>query len=116
MHFLIAQYSNFSVQSLERRPILYYDPMKSGNSKPVVGPRLITREQAAVYCGVSLPTLLRICPVKPIALGSNKRLERYDVQRLDEWIETLDQKNALCAKDWLAALDENNDSRSRKGN
>jgi hypothetical protein len=84
--------------------------------QPAFAPRLLTRDQAAIYCGVSVPTLTVICPVKPIALGNNKRLVRYDVHRLDEWIDTLSQEGAVRDKDWLAALDGENDNRSRKGN
>ncbi len=51
--------------------------------------RLLTREQAAAYCGVSLPTFDSVCPVRPLALGAGKRLERYDVVALNEWIDRL---------------------------
>jgi hypothetical protein len=80
------------------------------------GPRLLKREQAAAYCGVSVPTLIKLCPVRPIALGNSKRLERYDVHQLDKWIDTFDEGDTPVNKDWLAALDEDDDSRSRKGN
>jgi hypothetical protein len=70
-----------------------------------IKPRLLTREQAAAYVGVSVPTFTARCPVSPVALGDGKRLQRFDVRRLDEWIDTLGDERALCDKDWLAALD-----------
>jgi hypothetical protein len=80
------------------------------------GPRLLTPKQAAAYCGVSVAILNSRCPVIPIALGNSKRLERYDVQRLDEWIDTFRQNGGSVSRDWLAALGEDDDNRSRKGN
>jgi hypothetical protein len=79
-------------------------------------PRLLTRKQAAAYCGVSVHTLTRHCPIKPIALGNSKRLERYDVHQLDKWIDTFDEGDTTVNKDWLAALDEDDDSRAHQGN
>jgi len=76
-------------------------------------PRLLTREQAAAYCDVSIATLTALCPVKPIALGDSKRLERYDIRHLDEWIDTLREDGPRFGKDWLAVLDGNDDNRSR---
>ena len=84
----------------------------SGNELRIL-PRLLTREQAAAYCGVSMATLTALCPVKPIALGNSKRLERYDVRHLDEWIDTLREDGAKYGRDWLAALDGQDDNCSR---
>ena len=70
-----------------------------------IAPRLLTRAQAAVYCGVSLPTFMGICPVRPIALGASKRLERYDLRDLEQWIDTFSGDKASCGRDWLATLD-----------
>jgi hypothetical protein len=78
-------------------------------------PRLFTREQAAAYCGVSLPTFMGICPVRPIALGAGKRLERYDLRALEQWIDTFSGDKASCGRDWLAALDAKDDGGSREG-
>jgi hypothetical protein len=52
-------------------------------------PRLLTKSQAAAYCGVSASTFRSICPVQAIALGAGIRLERYDIQALDQWIDRL---------------------------
>ncbi len=68
-------------------------------------PRLLTRKQAAAYCGVSLPTFMGICPVRPIALGASKRLERYDLHALEQWIDTFGGDKSSSGRDWLATLD-----------
>ena len=61
-----------------------------------------------------MATLTQLCPVKPIALGNNKRLERYDVHRLDEWIELFGSGGEQNAVDWLSTLDGKDDGGSRK--
>ncbi len=88
---------------------------KPRRSSATTSPRLLTREQAAIYLGVSVPTFTALCPIQPIALGSGKRLQRFDLQRLDEWIDTLGSEGASCGKDWLAALDDGYDGGSREG-
>lgn len=49
--------------------------------------RLLTKTQAARYCGLSPATFGGICPVKPIALGEGARMHRYDVRDIDRWID-----------------------------
>ena len=79
----------------------------------LLGQRLLTRAQAAAYCGLSLGAFSTLCPVRPIALGDDKRLERYDVVALNEWIDSLGAGSAKLGRDWLAAMDKNNDRGSR---
>jgi hypothetical protein len=67
--------------------------------------RLLNQKQAAAYCGISVPTFVKHCPVPAIALGTGKRLERYDIKALDNWIDNLSQDSASSPKDWLAKLD-----------
>ena len=58
-------------------------------------PRLISREAAATYCGIS-PTLFdeHIAPaVPPVEIG---RRNLWDVKRLDRW---LDQQSGLAHAD-----------------
>jgi hypothetical protein len=38
---------------------------------------------------MSLTSFENICPVRPLALGPDKRLERYDLLALDRWIDRL---------------------------
>jgi len=52
-------------------------------------PRLLTKSQAAAYCGVSASTFRSVCPVRAIALGVGVRMERYDIHALDQWIDRL---------------------------
>jgi hypothetical protein len=79
-----------------------------------IAPRLLTREQAAAYCGVSLRTFRNLCPIQPVALGTSKRLERYDLRALNQWIDTLPGDKASYGKDWLATLDIDHDGHARK--
>lgn len=51
-----------------------------------VEPRLLSREQAARYTGVSIPTFEATCPVKPIGIRSRVL---YDRKALDRWIDDL---------------------------
>lgn len=76
-----------------------------------VFPRLLTRQQAAAYCGVSVSTFVGACPVKPIALGHGKRLERFDRLFLDKWIDSLSSAVPL-GKNWLAELENSDDCSS----
>lgn len=75
-------------------------------------PRLLSLQDAAIYCSLSVATFSALCPVRPISLGKSKRLQRYDVVALDSWIDRIggDQQHG---RDWLAAMDGNNDSGTR---
>lgn len=55
-----------------------------------VWPAALRLDQAAMYCGLSVPTFEKVCPVKPIAFTQSTRGNRYLVLRLDEWLLTLD--------------------------
>jgi hypothetical protein len=74
-----------------------------------ISPRLLTKEQAATYCGVSAATFSTVCPVAPIALNQSKKLRRYDLQLLDKWIDGLARADTLTDSDWLAKMDERDD-------
>jgi hypothetical protein len=50
-------------------------------------PRLLTRAQAAVYCGLCVRSFSAVCTVRPIAFCDGKRWERFDVRDLDVWID-----------------------------
>jgi predicted DNA-binding transcriptional regulator AlpA len=77
---------------------------RSNTDKSTIVPRLLTRQQAAAYCGVSVPTFDGICPIKAVALGTGKRLERFDRISLDRWIGSLTAAQLPNGKDWLAEL------------
>ena len=80
--------------------------VRSVAEKIFIVPRLLTRQEAATYCGVSVPTFEGICPVKAIALGNGKRLERFDRVSLDKWISSLAPGGPGMSKDWLAELEK----------
>lgn len=70
-------------------------------------PRLLSREQAAAYCGMSPPFFAAMVPVKPIRLrrvGSSEKGGRvlYDRRELDAWIDGL--RGATPAGDWTEAF------------
>lgn len=74
--------------------------------------RLLTKTEAAEYCRLSLATFNRLCPVRPVDLGSgNARLLRYDMRDLDNWIEELKNGEGgngsvdLDSDSYLAGLD-----------
>ena len=52
-------------------------------------PRLLTKTQAAAYCGLCIENFKSACPVTPVKLLD--RIERYDRAALDRWIDRLDQ-------------------------
>ncbi|WP_298354590.1 tyrosine-type recombinase/integrase, partial [Rhodoblastus sp.] len=81
--------------------------------RPWPAARLLTREEAARYCGVGLETFLAVCPVLPLSLGQSKRLERYDVRRLDEWIDKLGDPGASSGQSWIGLVEESHARRSR---
>ncbi len=84
-------------------------------SRTLITPRLMTRQQAASYCGMSLPTFQATCPVTPLTLGDSKRLERYDVRMLDKWIDHLSNGATPSSpqEKWLGLVEKPDVSRSR---
>ena len=56
--------------------------------------RLLNKIEAAEYVGVSVDTLSRLCPVAPVKLGPGPKLQRYDKEKLDAWINSLDAPGA----------------------
>jgi hypothetical protein len=79
---------------------------RSAAETVAVAPRLLTRQEAATYCGISVPTFEAICPVRAIALGNGKRLERFDRLSLDRWIDKLALDGPRLEKDWLAEFEK----------
>lgn len=53
-------------------------------------PAALRLDQAAAYCGLSVPTFAAVCPVKPIEFTQSNRGRRWLRARLDAWLETLD--------------------------
>ena len=77
---------------------------------PLPYSRLLTLSEAASYCSLSASVFERSCPVVPINLSpdgrDDRRLLRYDVQALNEWIDMIGGR--LSGKpehrDWLAEI------------
>ena len=80
-----------------------------------IQPRLLTKQDAADYCSVSVPIFDQVCPVKPVRLmDGRERLLRYDVVDLDRWIEDRKGNGASSSADaWLDRL--GNGGRSGEG-
>ena len=49
-------------------------------------PRLLSRELAAAYCGLSVPTFECTCPVRAVRVRSRVL---YDRVAIDRWLDTL---------------------------
>lgn len=64
-------------------------------------PRLLSREQAAAYCGMSPPSFNEHVKVKPLSFG---RRRLYDRRDLDAWIDS--RRETRTGVDWLAAYDD----------
>jgi hypothetical protein len=102
---------------LSRTLLVHKQQMKSvGAHRVPIIPRLLARAEAAASCGVSVPIFSAQCPIRPVALGTGKRLERYDVRALDQWIDALSNGASSSTKNWLAALEPEYDDPPRKGN
>jgi hypothetical protein len=78
-----------------------------------VTPRLLTKAQAAAYCGISVATFEAVCKTPPLSLGNSKRLDRFDIRKLDLWIDTLSSESVPSGLDWLATWEVRSDQRSR---
>lgn len=81
-----------------------------------LAPRLLTKTEAAAYCGVSVPIFSEVCAVNPISLGEGVRLKRWDVRDLDEWIDRKAGRSPPSADDLLErwdAYDRNGDRERR---
>ena len=69
-------------------------------------PRLLTRQQAAAYCGVSVGTFNHVCRVRPVALGAGARMERFDIVEIDKWISNFHVKKDKNEVDWISILEK----------
>lgn len=66
-------------------------------------PRLFSREQAAGYCGLSIPTFEGACPVTPVIIRSRVL---YDRKALDRWLDSLTPApTELGSESWAGRLD-----------
>jgi hypothetical protein len=74
-------------------------------------PRLLSRELAAAYCGVSVPTFEAECPVIPVKIRSRVL---YDRVAIDAWLDsfTADRPKSTLAE----LLGKLEDADARPGN
>lgn len=55
-------------------------------------PAAMTEQLAAAYCGISVDTFDKVCPVKPVVITQSRRGRRYLKCRLDEWLLSLEDR------------------------
>lgn len=72
-------------------------------SLPLPSRLLLTQEQAAAYCGVSVNTFKAHVKVQPVKIGHSVR---YDRRQLDRWAANQNGSEPLTGDDWLERLDE----------
>lgn len=87
--------------------------MKSGIIQFQGLPRLLTKIQAAAYCGIGVQIFSAVCPVKPLSLGASSRSNRFDRFAIDAWIDRMRGENA-DPDYWLNMLESGNDNDPRK--
>jgi hypothetical protein len=85
----------------------------TGSTRRLPAQRLLTKAQAAAYCGVCQSTFDLVCPVRPITLGPGTKLRRLDVRAIDRWLDDLSGDGSVRNIDWLALLEREHGSRSR---
>lgn len=72
-------------------------------SLPLPTKLLLTSEEAAEYCGVSVNSFKAHVPVPPVKIGGSVR---YDRRALDRWAARQGTTEPLTGDDWLGRLDE----------
>jgi len=69
---------------------------------PLPAKRMLTEQEAAAYCGVSVNTFKARVKIPPVRIGN---CVRYDVRALDEWADSQGGNREMTADDWLERLD-----------
>lgn len=57
------------------------------------GSRILSKKEAAAYCRIPVNKFSSICPVTPLDMGNGGI--SYDLRDLDDWIDSLKDKNAI---------------------
>ena len=57
---------------------------RAGRLPPGLTPRLLTRDEAAAYCGIGGDLFERCVQVAPMRFGNRKR---WDVRAIDRWLD-----------------------------
>lgn len=68
---------------------------------------LLTTDEAADYCGVSVNTFRAHVKVTPVKIGSSVRFDR---RAIDQWAAAQDRSKPLTGDDWLELLDAGGES------
>jgi len=76
---------------------------------PLPEKRLLTGDEAAAYCGVSVNTFRARVRIAPVKIGHSVRYDRRD---LDHWITRQNRSEPMTGDDWLGMLDEGESVRS----
>ena len=74
------------------------------NVRAAIAPRMLSKEQAAKYCGMTPASFMAHCPLPSVSLGPDVRLNRWDVRRLDEWLDSLSGANAPLTRPTMVEL------------
>ena len=72
-------------------------------------PAALRQDQAAAYCGLSVPTFAAVCPIKPIEFTQSSRGQRYVRARLDEWLDRIDPNREAPRRrigDWIGGRNQ----------
>lgn len=81
-------------------------------------PGALNHKMAAAYCGVSVETFKKICPVKPMQFTGSKWGERFLRQRLDEWLLSIDPNSTVTTlkiEDFFGSNPPSKRQRKRSG-
>ena len=70
---------------------------------PLPSRLLLSVEQAADYCGVSVNTFKAHVRISPVKIGQSVR---YDRRVLDRWAAHQNRSEPMSGDDWLGKLDE----------
>ena len=66
--------------------------------------RMLTKIEAADYCGLSVARFTSECPVSPTLFGQGvNRVVRWDLHRLDDWLDGF--ASSATGDDWLSRAD-----------
>lgn len=77
-----------------------------GSERGSFWPRLLTRTQAATYCGLTASAFLKTCPILPVTVDQDAECERFDRYELDAWIDRkceFSDRNGWL--NWLALME-----------
>lgn len=76
---------------------------------PLPAKRMLTEQEAAAYCGVSVNTFKARIGISPVRIGN---CVRYDMRALDQWADSQGGSREMTADDWLGKLDEGDGARN----